>query len=163
MEKILTEDDLITTKTDLKGNIIYASDDFLFYADYEMHEVLNKPHNIVRHPDMPSAAFKLLWDYIKDGKEFFAFVKNLSKKGDFYWVFANISPSFDEYGKIVSYYSVRRKPNAKALPIIQDVYSQIKQAEKAGGLQAGVDKLLQIVASHNLEYNNLIFHLQNNL
>lgn len=63
-EKILEPNTLITSKTDLKGNIIYANDDFLKYAGYKMNEILYKPHNIVRHPDMPKTVFKCLWDYI---------------------------------------------------------------------------------------------------
>lgn len=86
-EKILEPNTLITSKTDLKGNIIYANDDFLKYAGYKMNEILYKPHNIVRHPDMPKTVFKCLWDYIQDGKEIFAFVKNKTKQNDYYWVF----------------------------------------------------------------------------
>lgn len=74
-EIFLTKDALITSKTDLKGNIIYANDDFSKYAGYEAKEFLGKPHNIVRHQDMPKTVFKCLWDTIQKGEEIFAFVK----------------------------------------------------------------------------------------
>lgn len=107
MEEIILEKDaLITSKTDLKGNIIYANNDFLKYAGYEVSELLLKPHNIVRHEDMPRTVFKCLWDYIQNGKEIFAFVKNKAKDGRYYWVFANVTASFDEQGNIINYYSV---------------------------------------------------------
>ncbi|MFK0439568.1 PAS domain-containing protein, partial [Campylobacter jejuni] len=114
-EIVLSENALITSKTDLKGNIIYANNDFLKYAGYKVDELLYKSHNIVRHEDMPRTVFKCLWDYIQKGDEIFAFVKNKSKDGNFYWVFANVSASFDANGDIINYYSVRRAPNRTCL------------------------------------------------
>lgn len=123
MEEIILEKDaLITSKTDLKGNIIYANNDFLKYAGYEVSELLLQPHNIVRHEDMPRTVFKCLWDYIRNGKEIFAFVKNKAKDGKYYRVFANVTASFDEQGNIINYYSVRRAPNRKVLPLIEEIY-----------------------------------------
>ncbi|EIE6699604.1 PAS domain S-box protein, partial [Campylobacter jejuni] len=75
-EIVLSENALITSKTDLKGNIIYANNDFLKYAGYKVDELLYKSHNIVRHEEMPKTVFKYLWDYMKEGKEIFAYVKN---------------------------------------------------------------------------------------
>ncbi|MBK1964372.1 energy taxis response protein CetC [Campylobacter novaezeelandiae] len=162
-EIFLTKDALITSKTDLKGNIIYANDDFSKYAGYEAKEFLGKPHNIVRHQDMPKTVFKCLWDTIQKGEEIFAFVKNKSKNGDYYWVFANVTPSFDSNGKIINYYSVRRAPNRKALPIIESVYNTILEKEKQGGIKAGLEALIEIVSSYNVTYNQLVFDLQENL
>lgn len=71
---------------------------------------------------MPRTVFKCLWDYIQKGDEIFAFVKNKAKDGNFYWVFANVSASFDTNGNIINYYSVRRAPNRKSLSIIEEVY-----------------------------------------
>ena len=160
-EIILDNKALITSKTDLKGDIIYANKDFLQYAGYKVDELLHKPHSIVRHEDMPRTVFKCLWDYIQQGKEIFAFVKNKAKNGDFYWVFANVTASFDENGKIINYYSVRRAPNRKVLPTIEGVYKILMQEEKKGGINAGVKALMNIVSSYNMSYNELIFNLQN--
>ncbi|ARJ56290.1 PAS domain-containing protein [Campylobacter cuniculorum] len=159
-EIVLLEDTLITSKTDLKGDIIYANEDFLKYAGYKMNEILYKPHNIVRHKDMPKTVFKCLWDTITQSKEIFAFVKNKAKNGNFYWVFANVTPSFDANGRIINYYSVRRYPNRKALPIIENVYKTLLEKEKEGGMKLGVETLMQIVSSYNMGYNQLILSLQ---
>ncbi|RKO65453.1 histidine kinase [Campylobacter sp. P255] len=159
-EKILEPDTLITSKTDLKGNIIYANDDFLKYAGYKMQEILYKPHNIVRHPDMPKTVFKCLWDYIQDGKEIFAFVKNKTKQNDYYWVFTNVTASFDSQGNIISYYSVRRKPKREAIPTIEQVYKILLEVEQDGGIKAGVDELEKIIKSYGMNYNQLVLNLQ---
>ncbi|CAM4096844.1 PAS domain-containing protein [Campylobacter armoricus] len=159
-EKILEPDTLITSKTDLKGNIIYANDDFLKYAGYKMEEILYKPHNIVRHPDMPRTVFKCLWDFIQDGKEIFAFVKNKTKFDDYYWVFTNVTASFDEQGNIINYYSVRRKPKREAIPTIEQVYKNLLEVEQRNGIKAGVDELMKIVNSYGMSYNQLILELQ---
>ncbi|WP_240811468.1 energy taxis response protein CetC, partial [Campylobacter helveticus] len=159
---VLADDTLITSKTDLKGDIIYANADFLKYAGYKMDEILYKPHNIVRHEDMPKTVFKCLWDYIVEGNEIFAFVKNKAKSGDYYWVFANITASFDEKRNIINYYSVRRKPNPKAIPIIESVYKTLLEKEREGGIKEGVKTLMELVGSYKMTYNQLIFDLQEN-
>ncbi|TDJ81386.1 PAS domain-containing protein [Campylobacter volucris] len=159
-EIILEANTLITSKTDLKGDIIYANDDFLKYAGYSMKEILYKPHSIVRHPDMPKTVFKCLWDYIQEGKEIFAFVKNKTKYNDYYWVFTNVTASYDENGNIINYYSVRRKPKQEAIATIEKVYQILLEAEKNGGIKAGVEELMKIVTSYNMNYNQLILALQ---
>lgn len=159
-EKILEPDTLITSKTDLKGDIIYANDDFLKYAGYKMNEILYKPHNIVRHPDMPKTVFKCLWDYIQDGKEIFAFVKNKTKQNDYYWVFTNVTASFDNQGNIINYYSVRRKPKAEAVKTIEEIYKILIRKEKEGGIKAGLEELNAVVKSYGMSYNELIMQIQ---
>ncbi len=159
-EIVLSSNALITSKTDLKGNIIYANNDFLKYAGYKVEELLYKPHNIVRHEDMPKTVFKCLWDYIQRGEEIFAFVKNKAKDGRFYWVFANVSASFDAKGNIINYYSVRRAPNRKAIPTIEEVYKVLLEKEKKGGIKLGIETLNEIVNSYKTSYNQLIFNLQ---
>ncbi|NDJ26483.1 histidine kinase [Campylobacter sp. MIT 12-8780] len=163
MDEIIVKDTtLITSKTDLKGYITYANDDFVFYSGYSIRELIHKNHNIIRHPDMPKAAFKVLWDYIQDDKEFFAFVKNKRKNGGFYWVFTNITPSHNEKGEIIGYYSVRRAPNRKYLGLMSDVYKKVKDYEEKHGLEAGVKELEDIIKGYNMSYNELIFRLQRN-
>ena len=159
-EIVITEDTLITSKTDLRGDIIYANSHFLKYAGYKMEDILYKPHSIVRHEDMPRTVFKCLWDYIQNGREIFAFVKNKTKNGDYYWVFANATPSYDENGKIINYYSVRRYPNRKVIPTIESVYKTLLEKEKEGGIKLGVETLMQVVSSYNMSYNELILTLQ---
>jgi PAS domain S-box-containing protein len=89
-EIFFTEDDIIVSKTDLKGRITYANQSFCQMAGYTEAEMLGQPHSIIRHPDMPRAVFKLLWDTVLEGREIFAYVKNMAKNGNFYWVFADV-------------------------------------------------------------------------
>lgn len=162
-ELVLTPRTLITSKTDLKGKITYCNKDFLQYALYKEEELLNKPHNIIRHPDMPRAVFKLLWDYIQNQKEIFAFVKNKNKYGDFYWVFANITPSYDANNKVIGYYSVRRKPNIRAIKDISDIYAQMLQVEKKDGIDGGVKIVQDLCDSLGKTYNQIILDMQKDL
>ncbi|EIU9966555.1 PAS domain-containing protein [Campylobacter coli] len=158
-EIFLQENSLITSKTDLKGKIVYANDDFLKYAGYTMAEVLYKPHSMVRHEDMPRTVFKFLWDYIKEGKEIFAYVKNKTKDNDYYWVFANVTPSIDANNNTIGYYSVRRMPNKKAIDTIEKLYSDLLKTEKES-INKGVQLLNDFCKNTGKNYNELIFSLQ---
>ncbi|MBD3841081.1 MAG: PAS domain-containing protein [Campylobacterales bacterium] len=108
-ETILSEDAFLVSETDEKGNILFANEEFCKVAEYDLDELLGKPHNIIRHKDMPKAAFKDLWDTIKGGKVWHGFVKNATKSGGFYWVFATVYPFKNDEGK-QCYLSCRRKP-----------------------------------------------------
>ncbi|TKX31397.1 bipartate energy taxis response protein CetB [Campylobacter aviculae] len=160
-EIFLQEGTLITSKTDLKGLIVYANNDFLKYADFSMKEVLNQPHNIVRHSDMPRTVFKFLWDYVKEGKEIFAYVKNRTKNNDYYWVFANVTPSIDTNNNVIGYYSVRRMPNRNAIATIEKLYNDLLKIEQQQGINKGVEALKDFCKSTGKTYNELIFSLQN--
>lgn len=91
-EILLSLDQMIVTKTDLKGQITYANRTFMEIADFQEHEVLNKPHNLIRHPDMPRGVFRLMWKTLQKRQEFFGVVKNYtSNRKQYYWVLANIT------------------------------------------------------------------------
>ena len=109
MEVKLSKNTLIVSETDTKGKIIYANDDFCKISGYTKDELIGKAHNIVRHPDMPNWAFKDLWDTIQSGKVWNGVVKNSTKNGGYYWVYATIYPSVDINGQL-RYISVRVKP-----------------------------------------------------
>jgi PAS domain S-box-containing protein len=160
MIKEMKEDDFIVSKTDLKGRITYVNKIFMEMAEYTEEELLGKPHSIIRHPAMPKAVFKLLWDMVQNKEEIFAFVINKTKNGNDYWVYANITPSVDKNGKVVGYYSVRRKPNSAALKIIEPLYAQMLQAEKSGGIAAGTKILTDLLHEKGVSYNELIIDIQ---
>jgi len=103
IERGFFENDLIVSKTNLQGKIVYANKMFLDIADYGEEEVLEQPHSLIRHPEMPRCIFKLLWDTIQDGREIFAYVVNRAKNGDHYWVLAHVTPSYGSDGSIVGY------------------------------------------------------------
>ena len=162
-ERIMREDDFIVSKTDLKGRITYGNEIFIEFSGYTEHELLGSQHNIIRHPDMPRAAFKLAWDTIQAGREFFAYVKNMSKDGGFYWVFTHITPDFGPRGEIVGYYSVRRCPRRDALAKIEPVYRQMLEAERAAGardaISAGTKVLVDLLQQSRMSYEQLVFAL----
>jgi len=115
---------LIVSSTDLKGIITYANRKFCEIAGYTKAELTGKNHNIVRHPDMPKAAFQELWETVKAGKEWTGIVKNLRKDGKYYWVYSHISPVIDE-GKITGYTAARRPASeaeiTESIPIYKDL------------------------------------------
>ncbi|MHA1523811.1 MAG: PAS domain-containing protein, partial [Alphaproteobacteria bacterium] len=115
VERSFSPDELIVSKTDLKGAITYVNDLFLSLADYSEAEMIGAPHSTIRHPEMPRCIFKLLWDQLQADKEVFAYVKNMSANGDHYWVMAHVTPSFDASGQKVGYHSTRRVPNRQIL------------------------------------------------
>ena len=98
IERTFGEDEIIVSKTDLKGRITYANQVFLRIPGYTEKEVLGQPHNIIRHPDMPRCVFKLLWDTLEARREIFAYVINMACNGDHYWVFAHVTPTFEPTG-----------------------------------------------------------------
>lgn len=153
------DEEFIVSKTDLSGKITYGNALFIKMSGYEENELLHQPHNILRHEEMPAIVFKLLWSRIKEGKEIFAYVKNKTKNGDFYWVFAHVTPSFDTNRKISNYHSVRRKPTQKALDIIKPLYTSLLQKEKNGGIAASEAALNQILKDKGLSYDEFILSI----
>lgn len=160
----LTEDDIIVSKTDLTGRITYANRAFMRIANFSERQLIDQQHNIIRHPDMPRGAFRLLWDTLKNGQEFFAYVKNMTSEGHYYWVFANITPDLDGDGKVVGYFSVRRKPKASALQAIIPVYQQMLDVERKAGPadapMASIRFLQDILGRQGTTYDRFILGLQ---
>jgi hypothetical protein len=109
---------------------------------------------------MPKYVFKLLWDRIQRKKEVFAFVKNITFDGGYYWVFANVTSSLDENGNIIGYYSVRRKANPKAVEKIIPIYQKMRELEKTGGIQASQKYITELLASNNTTYDRFVNELQ---
>ena len=159
-ERQVSADAFLVSKTDTKGKITYCNIPFAQIVGAQCSELIGKPHNIVRHPDMPRIIFKILWEYVKNKKEVFAYVKNRSFDGSFYWVFANVTASLDQNGNTIGYYSVRRKPNSKALEIIIPLYKQLLEAEKSGGIEASSRLLESVLKEKNKSYDELMNNLQ---
>ena len=160
MVREISENDFIVSKTDTKGRLTYVNKIFMDMAEYTEEELLGKPHNIVRHPDMPKTVFKLLWQRIQNKEEIFAYVVNKTKNGNAYWVYANVTASLDERGSIVGYYSVRRKPNPGALSLIQPLYQKMLQAERSGGIAAGEKILNDLLQKEGVNYDEFIISIQ---
>ncbi|MBE0491601.1 MAG: PAS domain-containing protein [Sulfurospirillum sp.] len=159
-EHEVRSDFFLVSKTDLKGRITYCNPPFMQIAGFSEKDLLTKPHNIVRHPDMPRVIFKLLWDKIQKKQEVFAYVKNLSSDGGFYWVYANVTASLDESGNIVGYYSVRRKANHKAIEIIKPLYEKLLSLERSGGMETSERFLNQTLQEKGVSYDEFANNLQ---
>ncbi|NOX16487.1 MAG: PAS domain-containing protein [Epsilonproteobacteria bacterium] len=156
----LKPNDFIVSKTDLKGKITYCNQIFMQIAKYSEEELIGTPHNIIRHPDMPKIVFKLLWDRIEHKEEIFAFVKNLSKDGGYYWVYANVTASLGINGNIIGYYSVRRKPSEKGIKVCGDLYAKLLEIEKSGGMEASGKFLNDLLKEKGVSYDELVASLQ---
>ncbi|AFI05240.1 PAS domain-containing protein [Helicobacter cetorum] len=164
MERFVDEEGFLVSKTTTRGVITYANESFVkIVGAKSMQDLLGKPHNIIRHADMPKIAFKYLWDTIQAKNEANVFVKNVSlDKKDFYWVFANITPSLDMQGNIVGYYSVRRKPNPKGVSEISKIYQRLLECEhQANGVALAQKTLEGLLKENNTTLDALMNALQN--
>ena len=163
VERKMREDDFIVSKTDAKGIILYGNPIFIEFSGYTEAELLGTQHNIIRHPDMPRSVFKLVWDAISKGQEFFGYVKNMSKDGSFYWVFTHITPDLDPSGRIVGYTSVRRCARREAIAAVEPVYQAMLAAEKQAGardaIAAGTQVLVDLLNKAGKSYEELVFSL----
>ncbi len=121
---------ILVTRTNPKGVITYANDAFVEISGFTRDELVGKNHNVVRHPDMPAAAFEDLWMSCKNGKPWKAPVKNRTKEGDYYWVEANVTPVFNNKGQVDEILSVRYAPNRQQINEAEELYQQLN-ANKA--------------------------------
>jgi len=166
-ERVMNADEFIVSKTDATGRLTYCNRIFIDYAGYSEDELLGHQHNIVRHPDMPRSVFHLLWTTLKSGNEFFGYVKNMTKDGSYYWVLANVTPSYSSAGadvkNIIGFFSVRRKPDPAKIRIIEAIYKEMLLAEKQVGsrdaIAAGTKVLMDIVNKTGKDYREFILSL----
>ena len=159
-EKTFKDNVLLVTKTDLKGKITYANRAFMQIVDMNEDILVGAPHNIIRHPDMPSIIFKYLWTYLQSGQEIHAYVKNICADGSYYWVMANVTPSFDNTSttstKIIGYHSSRRLPTQGALAVIKPLYEKLLRAEKSGGIAASEKIMTELLNDKGVSYDEFI-------
>ena len=162
-EVLLKPGQNIVSKTNPKGVITYVNRDFIEISGFSEPELIGQAHNLVRHPDMPQAAFKDLWDTVKQGKPWRGIVKNRCKNGDYYWVEANVTPIW-ENGQVVEYMSVRSKPSAEQIRDAEALYERLNAGEQVSvgaaararkactdmGLMAKAIALLVVIAAANL-------------
>ncbi len=145
-EVLMKKGGLLVTRTDLKGIITYVNDEFVNISGYSRDELIGADHNIVRHPDMPQAAFEDLWMTLKALRPWNGVVKNRTKSGDYYWVDANAMPVFKN-GKVYEYLSVRRAPSREKIETAEKLYKLLhaKQATiRPAGLAAMVKSIKEM-------------------
>jgi PAS domain S-box-containing protein len=166
VERFFGLDEIIVSKTNPKGLITYTNDVFIRVSGYTEHELIGAPHSLIRHPQMPRAVFKLLWDTIESGREIFAYVLNMSKNGDHYWVLAHVTPTFGAKGDIVGYHSNRRLPARSAVDRIWPIYQQLLAEEarherKLDGVAAATRLLGEVLQRAGQTYDEFVWALTN--
>jgi len=165
VERFFEDDEIIVSKTDLKGRLTYANNVFLRLAGMTEEEALGQPHSCIRNPNMPRCIFKLLWDTIQDGKEIFAYVVNRSKNGDHYWVLAHVTPSRDSSGNILGYHSNRRVPDRQILegtiiPLYKALLAEEqKHSNSKDGMEASFNMVLDLLKEKDMAYDEFVFSL----
>ncbi|GAA0630651.1 PAS domain-containing protein [Sporichthya brevicatena] len=163
-ERTFDDDEIIVSKTDPQGRIMYVNDVFLRVSAFAEDELIGQPHNIIRHPDMPRSVFRLLWETLGSGRELFAYIVNLAADGAHYWVLAHVTPTFDGRGQIVGFHSNRRTAAPSALAQVEPVYAELLREERrhtsapaaaAAGARLFADKL----AEQGLSYDEWVWSL----
>nr|WP_253206957.1 PAS domain-containing methyl-accepting chemotaxis protein [Verticiella sp. GG226] len=135
-EYLLREDQYLISRTDLDGRIVYANPAFVEVSGFERHELVGEHHNVVRHPEMPPAAFADLWDTLQRGDTWVGHVKNRRKDGRYYWVLATVSPIVQD-GQVVGYGSVRVKPTEQGVEEAEALYARMLAGELRGWRLSG--------------------------
>ncbi len=164
VERTWPESGLIVSKTDTRGIITYANETFCKVAQYADTELVGQSQNIVRPPDMPRCVYQLLWETIAAGEEMFAYIVNLAKSGDHYWVFAHVTPTFDDARRILGYHSSRRVPRREGVEKAAALYRELRAAEATGGdpksgMAAGRAVLDAHLKASGVAYDEFVFSL----
>ncbi len=158
VELTLDEHEVIVSHTDTKGKILYANSVFCKYAGYEMEELVGQPHNIIRHPDMPKAVFKLLWMRVLNGESIYAFVKNRKKNGDYYWVKGFTIPIMKN-GQVSHILSYRKKITDFQRDTIQGLYEVLVDYERSHSVDESLAFLVDYLAERNMTYDEMVDRL----
>jgi len=158
-EIVLDPKRYIVSETDEKGRITFCNDYFMEVSGYTNEELIGKPHNIVRHPDMPKVVFKLLWETIGQGKNINAVVKNLAKDGRYYWIFTEFETRKDaDTGEIIGYHADRKAISKHVLAIIADLYAKLLEIENNEGIEASEKYLISFLKEKgdDIEFSNIM-------
>lgn len=164
VERFFDKDEVIVSKTDLRGRITYANRVFQRVAGYTETDLMGAPHSVVRHPDMPRCVFKLLWDTLAAGEEIFAYVLNRARNGDHYWVFAHVTPSYDAAGAVVGYHSSRRVPDRAAVDKVIPLYRTLldienSHSDRKQGMEAAFATVVGLLQEKGIGYDEFVFSL----
>lgn len=165
IERKFEPHEIIVSKTDLKGRITYVNRTFMAISGFDEPELLDQPHSVIRHPDMPRCVFKLLWETLRTRREVFAYVKNMTRTGDHYWVLAHVTPSFGVSGEVLGYHSSRRLPERRIVDgVIVPLYRELvaienAEADRKKGLDQSWQRLEEMLKEKGMAYDQLVFSL----
>lgn len=156
--KIASEDKIVS-KTDVSGKITYVNDTFIKLSAFSKEELLGSAHNIIRHPDMPKAVFYLMWDRLNRGKNFKAVIKNVTKKGDHYWVMTDFSIKIGTDGIIKHYTAFREGAPKYVVRDISSIYDEVLKVEKSQGMEISIKYFEALMDKKNMNYEEWIEYM----
>lgn len=164
VERTFGTEEIIVSRTDAQGRIVYANDVFQRVSGYSEAELLGQPHSIIRHPDMPRTVFRLLWQTIAAGEETFAYVNNLAADGAHYWVLAHVTPSSRDAGGSHGYDSHRRCPDRAAVAQVDRLYRRLhaeeqRHARPADAMAASGALLESLLSAQGVSYDEYVWRL----
>jgi len=163
IEKEVTSIDLIVSKSDSKGNITYVNPIFIKISGYTQGELFEKPHSILRHPDMPKVIFKYLWENLNQDNDVVAYVKNLCKDGSYYWVLATVKTAKNPDGSFRNHMSTRRAITQSAKETISTLYKKLLNTQENEGVEASEELLNNFLQENNIsnaqEFNTFMQNL----
>jgi PAS domain S-box-containing protein len=150
---------VLLSKTDAKGNILYANEAFIDVCGYDDFELMDKSHNIVRHPDMPKVIFKIMWENLSKGNHFFAAFKNMAKTGRYYWIANDINTTTNDSGE--RFYTGKQVAiNADVvLKHLEPLYKKLLQIEVASGVQSSENYLMGFLEERGRTYEDFIMNI----
>jgi len=151
IEKEVTSIDLIVSKSDSEGKITYVNPIFIKISGYTQGELFEKPHSILRHPDMPRVIFKYLWENLQKGNDVVAYVKNLCKDGSYYWVLATVKTAKNPDGSFRNYMSTRRSITENAKSSISKIYAQLLKTEKDQSFEESQEQFEKFLLTNNIQ------------
>lgn len=153
----LDKNKLLVSRTNIQGTIEYANHDFINTSGYSLKELVNSPHNIVRHPDMPAAIFRIMWDRLKEERDIFAVVKNRAKNGDYYWVTTRFEAKKHPFSnKVTGYVAYRRAASKSLIDELSPLYREMLEIEHSEGIDASEKFLLGFLDTKNQNYDTYI-------
>ncbi|MFN4163899.1 MAG: PAS domain-containing protein [Ferrovibrio sp.] len=163
-ERSIPADQLLVTHADLRGGITYANGYFCQAQACGEKDLIGQPHNLMRHPDMPAAVFHLIWERIRDGREIFAYVKNMACTGEYYWTLSHLTPHFDGSHRIDSYQCFRRAVSSDSVMAADEVYDELRLIERntsttEQALAASRQRLDGIMNRLGMDYDQWILSL----
>jgi PAS domain S-box-containing protein len=158
-EIILDPAKYIMSKTDPKGIIEYANEYFMEISEYDEFELMGKPHNIIRHPDMPQVIFKLMWARLHNGENIYALVKNLAKSGRYYWVLTSFKTKYDEEGNITSHHSYRKAAPVDAVRKIEKLYKVLRSIEYTQGMNMAERYFIGLLEEKGKTYDEFLLDI----
>jgi len=164
VERMFAPGELIVSTTDVRGIITYANEAFCRMAAAPEVELLGRPHNVVRHPDMPRAFFAYVWDVLSTRQEIFAYVKNLALDGTHYWAFAHMTAAGRPGEPITGYRSNRRAPSREAVAAVEPLYRQLCEVERShasssAALAASIEALAGFLDERGMTYDEYVWSI----